>query len=65
MGLTDRAMCVASNRGHRRVYERFAAHDRSGAAEAVFTHITEAWLVRRSAPGDPALRRRMRADVVA
>lgn len=39
-------MCVVSNRGHRRVYERIAAHDPSGAVEAMFTHITEAcWLV--------------------
>jgi DNA-binding FadR family transcriptional regulator len=38
----ERAMCVASHRGHRRVYERSAAHDPSGAAEAMFTHITEA-----------------------
>ncbi|MGW0762276.1 FadR/GntR family transcriptional regulator [Streptomyces sp. NPDC002814] len=53
MGRPERAMCVASNHGHRRVYERIAAHDPSGAAEAMFTHITEAWLVRRSAPGDP------------
>jgi hypothetical protein len=35
------------------VYGRIAAHDPSGAAEAMFTRITEAWLVRRSAPGDP------------
>ncbi|MFW6693128.1 FadR/GntR family transcriptional regulator [Streptomyces sp. MAR4 CNX-425] len=53
MGHPERAMCMASNRGHRRVYERIAAHDPDGAAEAMFTHITEAWLVRRSAPGDP------------
>ncbi|MGW7695931.1 FCD domain-containing protein [Streptomyces asiaticus] len=52
MGRPERAMCVASNRGRRRVYERIAAHDPSGAAEAMFTHITEAWLVRRSAPTD-------------
>jgi DNA-binding FadR family transcriptional regulator len=53
MGRPERAQCVASNRGHRRIYERIAAHDPAGAAEAVFTHITEAWLVRRSGPGDP------------
>ena len=35
------------------VYERIAAHDPDGAADAVFTHITEAWLVRRPGPGDP------------
>ncbi len=54
MGRTERALCVASNQGHRRVYERIAAHDPDGAAEAMFTHITEAWLVRRGAPGSPA-----------
>ncbi|MCX4594739.1 FCD domain-containing protein [Streptomyces sp. NBC_01549] len=53
MGRPERAVCVASNRGHRRVCERIAAHDPSGATEAMFTHITEAWIVRRSAPGDP------------
>ncbi|ONI92093.1 GntR family transcriptional regulator [Saccharothrix sp. ALI-22-I] len=52
-GRSERALCVASNQGHRRIYERIAAHDPAGAAEAMFTHITEAWLVRRSAPGDP------------
>ncbi|MEU8025669.1 MULTISPECIES: FadR/GntR family transcriptional regulator [Micromonospora] len=50
MGRTERALCVASNRGHRRIYERIAAHDPDGAAQAMFTHITEAWLVRRSGP---------------
>ncbi|SCE97944.1 DNA-binding transcriptional regulator, FadR family [Micromonospora haikouensis] len=50
MGRTKRALCVASNRGHRRIYERIAAHDPDGAAQAMFTHITEAWLVRRSGP---------------
>lgn len=53
MGRPKRALCVASNRGHRRIYEHIAAHDPDGAAEAVFTHITEAWLVRRAEPGDP------------
>ncbi|MFG2000378.1 FadR/GntR family transcriptional regulator [Spirillospora sp. NPDC048911] len=53
MGDPDPAQCVASNRGHRRIYERIAAHDPDGAADAVFTHITEAWLVRRPGPGDP------------
>ncbi|MEO3876321.1 FadR/GntR family transcriptional regulator [Nonomuraea sp. B12E4] len=53
MGKTERALCVASNRGHRRIYERIAAHDPDGAAEAMFTHITEAWLVRRSASSTP------------
>ena len=58
MGRPERALCVASNLGHRRIYERIAAHDPDGAAEAVFTHITEAWLVRRSGPGDPVRLRR-------
>jgi DNA-binding FadR family transcriptional regulator len=53
MGRTGRAFCVASNSGHRRIYERIAAHDPEGAAEAMFTHITEAWLARRSGPGKP------------
>ncbi len=53
VGRTERSLCVASNRGHRRIYERIAAHDPAGAAEAMFTHITEAWLVRRGASGDP------------
>ncbi|WP_203821603.1 FadR/GntR family transcriptional regulator [Paractinoplanes ferrugineus] len=54
VGRPERALCVASNKGHRRIYERIAAHDPQGAAEAMFTHITEAWLVRRGGPGDPA-----------
>jgi DNA-binding FadR family transcriptional regulator len=58
MGRTERALCVASNRGHRRIYERIAAHDPEGAAEAMFTHITEAWVVRRSGPGEPTRLRR-------
>lgn len=58
MGRTERSLCVASNRGHRRIYERIAAHDPDGAAEAMYTHITEAWLVRRSGPGDAVRLRR-------
>ncbi|MEV4517054.1 FCD domain-containing protein [Dactylosporangium sp. NPDC049525] len=54
VGRTARALCVASNAGHRRVYERIAARDPEGAAEAMFTHITDSWLVRRGGPGDPA-----------
>ena len=54
ISLTERSLRVASNRGHRRIYERIAAHDPDGAAEAMFTHITEAWLVRRSGSGKPA-----------
>ncbi|MCX2955382.1 FadR/GntR family transcriptional regulator [Lentzea sp. NEAU-D7] len=53
-GRSDRALCAASNAGHRLVFERIAAHDPAGAAEAMFTHITEAWLVRRSDVGDPS-----------
>jgi len=52
-GRTERALCVASNRGHRRIYERIAAHDPDGATEAMFTHITDAWVVRRSGPREP------------
>jgi DNA-binding FadR family transcriptional regulator len=58
MGRTERALCVASNQGHRRIYECIAAHDPNGAAEAVFTHITDAWLVRRAAPDEPVRLRR-------
>jgi DNA-binding FadR family transcriptional regulator len=58
MGRTERALCVASNRGHRRIYERIAAHDPQGAADAMFTHITEAWVVRRSGPDEPVRLRR-------
>jgi DNA-binding FadR family transcriptional regulator len=54
VGRSDRSLCVASNRGHRRIYERIAAHDPEGAAEAMFTHITDAWLVRRSGRGNSA-----------
>lgn len=53
LGRTDRDLCVASNLGHRRIYEHIAVHDPAGAADAAFTHITEAWLVRRAASGDP------------
>lgn len=52
VGKTERALCVASNRGHRRIYERIAASDPDGAAEAMFAHITDAWLVRRIGPSD-------------
>jgi DNA-binding FadR family transcriptional regulator len=52
-GRTDRRLCAASNQGHRRICERIAAHDPDGAAEAMFTHITEAWLVRRGDVGEP------------
>lgn len=58
MGRTERALCVASNLGHRRIYERIAVHDPDGAAGAMFDHITEAWLVRRTGPADPVRLRR-------
>ncbi|MER5267065.1 FCD domain-containing protein [Actinosynnema sp. NPDC002837] len=54
LGRSERALCVASNEGHRRICERIAARDPAGAAEAMFTHITEAWLVRRADNGDPS-----------
>lgn len=53
MGHPYREQCVASNRGHRHVYERIAARDPAGAAEAMFTHITQSWVVRRPGPGAP------------
>lgn len=53
MGKTERALCEASNKGHRRILERIAARDPEGAAEAMFAHITDAWLVRRGEQGDP------------
>ena len=53
VGHPHREQCVASNRGHRQIYERIADGDPAGAAEAMFTHITNAWLVRRAGPGDP------------
>ncbi|MFC4998393.1 FadR/GntR family transcriptional regulator [Dactylosporangium cerinum] len=58
VGRTDRALREASNRGHRRVFERIAAQDAAGAAEAMFAHITDAWLVRRSESADPDRLRR-------
>jgi DNA-binding FadR family transcriptional regulator len=53
LGKSGRELCLASNAGHRRICERIAAHDAAGASEAMFTHITEAWLVRRGEAGDP------------
>jgi DNA-binding FadR family transcriptional regulator len=52
MGNPHREQCIASNRGHRQIYERIAAREPAAAAEAMFTHITEAWLVRRAGPGE-------------
>jgi DNA-binding FadR family transcriptional regulator len=57
MGQPTKDLCAASNRGHRRIYERIAAHDPDGAAEAMLAHITEAWLVRRGGPENDLLRR--------
>ncbi|GAA3274074.1 MULTISPECIES: FadR/GntR family transcriptional regulator [Dactylosporangium] len=54
VGRTDRSLCIASNLGHRRIYERIAAGDPDGAAAAMFDHITDAWLVRRGGPSDAA-----------
>lgn len=51
MGQVRPDLCVASNRGHREVYGRIAAKDPEGAAAAMFSHITEAWLVRRGGSG--------------
>jgi DNA-binding FadR family transcriptional regulator len=53
VGRTERSLCVASNLGHRRIYERIAVHDAAGAAAAMFSHITDAWLIRRSGPPNP------------
>lgn len=48
VGLPDAHGCTASNRGHRKVYERIAAGDALGAAAEMGRHITEAWLSRRT-----------------
>lgn len=53
LGKSSRELCRASNAGHRHICERIADRDASGAADAMFTHITEAWLVRRGEAGDP------------
>jgi DNA-binding FadR family transcriptional regulator len=58
MGEIRRDLCVASNKGHRNIYLRIAAHDPNGAAEAMFKHITEAWVVRRGGSGEPVRLRR-------
>src|SRR5690606_39348160 len=47
MGQTARELCVASNLGHRLIYERIDAHDHDGATEAMTSHITEDWHDRR------------------
>jgi DNA-binding FadR family transcriptional regulator len=53
LGRSGREFCEASNAGHRRILERIAAQDAAGAADAMFTHITQAWLVRRGEAGNP------------
>jgi DNA-binding FadR family transcriptional regulator len=53
LGEIRRDLCVASNAGHRNIYLRIADHDPQGAADAMFTHITEAWVVRRGGSSDP------------
>lgn len=53
LGEVQPELCVASNLGHRNIYLQIAAHDAEGAAAAMFTHITEAWLVRRGGSGEP------------
>jgi DNA-binding FadR family transcriptional regulator len=58
VGEIRRDLCVASNNGHRNIYLRIAAHDPDGAAKAMFTHITEAWEVRRGGSGEPVRLRR-------
>ncbi|WP_211370262.1 hypothetical protein [Nonomuraea turkmeniaca] len=45
---------MTSNHDPRRIYERIAAHDPDGAAAAMFQHVTEAWIVRRSGTTGPA-----------
>lgn len=50
IGQQERGMRVKSNLGHRRIYERIADHDRDGAAEAMFAHITKAWLSAAAVP---------------
>jgi DNA-binding FadR family transcriptional regulator len=52
MGRLGQDLCIASNQGHRAIYERIAAGDAPGAHQAMFTHITSAWLVRRGGDTD-------------
>ncbi len=58
VGRTEPTLCAASNRGHRSIAERIAERDSAGAAEAMFSHITEAWLVRRGGRGSRTRLRR-------
>ncbi len=64
LGEIRRDLCVASNKGHRNIYLRIADHDPDGAAEAMFTHITEAWVVRRRRAGRRARSRGWRSSGV-
>ncbi|MFD0658676.1 FadR/GntR family transcriptional regulator [Thermocatellispora tengchongensis] len=43
--------CEASNAGHIRIFECLLARDPDGAAEAMTTHIQQAWRRRRPKPG--------------
>jgi DNA-binding FadR family transcriptional regulator len=47
VGQPGTADCLASNRGHREIYERIADGDAEGASAAMSRHITDAWLSRR------------------
>jgi DNA-binding FadR family transcriptional regulator len=47
VGHRSRDLFIASNRGHRAIYERIAARDAEGAEREMFRHITEAWLARQ------------------
>jgi DNA-binding FadR family transcriptional regulator len=58
LGEIRRDLCIASNNGHRNIYLRIAAHEPEAAAEAMFKHITDAWVVRRGGSGEPARLRR-------
>jgi DNA-binding FadR family transcriptional regulator len=58
IGQPSEELCVASNLGHRRIYECVAASDPPGAANAMLTHITEAWVLRRGSAGGPVRLRR-------
>jgi DNA-binding FadR family transcriptional regulator len=58
MGQPHLEQRVQSNAGHRRIFECIAAGDPVAASEAMFEHITGAWLVRRDGPTDPVRLRR-------
>ncbi|WP_435864936.1 FCD domain-containing protein [Streptomyces umbrinus] len=65
MGRPERAMCVASNRGHRRVYEYIAAHDPSGVAEAMHPHHRSPGSSAAVPPGGPVPMDRQQASPAA